>query len=424
MEVLELFQRLSVALAIGLLIGLERGWKMRDEAEGHRAAGFRTHALGGLLGGVWGALALRNESAGLIALALAFSTYSAAVILFRYRETQHDQTFGMTTVVAAMLTFALGAFAVLGDMRAAAAAGVATAGLLALKNMLHGWLKKLSWIELQSALMLLAMSFILLPLLPKRAIDPWGAINPFELWFMTILIAVISFAGYAAIKALGPGRGVLFSGIAGGLASSTAVTLTMTRLAKLHPEQRDTLLGGVAVAGATMIARVLVLTGVLNAAVFERLIWPLGFGGVALAAIAAYWMRAGEVHNGGERVLALSNPFELSTVLKFGALLTVVGVLAKGATKVAGDFGAYAVAALSGIADVDAITLAMARLGAGELGPDAAAIAIALAVGVNTCAKAALGWVTGGYDAGWRLAAASGLAILAGIAGLGVRALT
>lgn len=424
MDLFELFQRLSVALAIGLLIGLERGWQMRGDAEGERAAGFRTHALGGLLGGVWGAIATRTDSAGIIALAVAFATYSAAVTVFRYRETGHDGTFGVTTVIAGMLAFALGAFAVLGDMRAAAACGVAAAGLLALKNVLHGWLKKLSWIELQSALVLLAMSFILLPLLPNRTVDPWGALNPFELWLMTILIAAISFAGYAAIKALGTGRGVLFSGIAGGLASSTAVTLTMTRLAKQHPEQRDTLLGGVVIAGATMIARVLVLTGVINSAVLERLLLPLGFAGVALAGAAAFLMSRDDKDGGDHRAIALSNPFELTTVLKFGALLTVVALVAKLATRVAGDFGAYAVAALSGIADVDAITLSMARLGDGAITPDVAAIAIALAVAVNTCAKAALGWLAGGYQCGWRLAAASAIAAAAGLLGYSVRALT
>ena len=114
MDTFELTQRLAVTMAIGLVIGMERGWKQREEAEGERAAGLRTHALSGLLGGIWGALALNTGQAGVIALALAFAAFTAAIAVFRYREMVHDKTFGATTVVAAMLAFALGALAVTG----------------------------------------------------------------------------------------------------------------------------------------------------------------------------------------------------------------------------------------------------------------------------------------------------------------------
>ena len=118
MDTFELVGRLAVALAIGLVIGIERGWKQRGEAEGERAAGLRTLALSGLLGGIWGALALNAGQPGLIALALAFTDFTAAIAVFRYREMVHEKTFGATTVVAAMLAFALGALAVLGDKTA------------------------------------------------------------------------------------------------------------------------------------------------------------------------------------------------------------------------------------------------------------------------------------------------------------------
>ncbi len=97
MDTIELIERLAVALAIGLVIGIERGWKQREEGEGDRAAGLRTHALSGLLGGVWGALALRRAPGGTIALGLAFAAFAAAIIVFRYREMIHDKTFGATT---------------------------------------------------------------------------------------------------------------------------------------------------------------------------------------------------------------------------------------------------------------------------------------------------------------------------------------
>ncbi|MGC1861159.1 MAG: MgtC/SapB family protein, partial [Methylocystis sp.] len=149
MDTVELFQRLSVALAIGLLIGLERGWQAREDREGERSAGLRTHALASLLGAVWGAISNQTGIGGAVALGIAFFIFSAAIILFRYRETSHDGTFGATTVMAAMLAFALGALAVVGDMQAAIAAGVAATGLLALKSSLHGWMRRLTWPELR-----------------------------------------------------------------------------------------------------------------------------------------------------------------------------------------------------------------------------------------------------------------------------------
>jgi uncharacterized membrane protein (DUF4010 family) len=172
-DTFELVGRLAVALAVGLVIGIERGWTQRDEAEGERAAGLRTHALSGLLGGIWGALALNNGQGGVIALALAFSAFTAALAVFRYREMVRNNTYGATTLVAAMLAFALGALAVVGNQKAAAAAGVATALLLALKAVSHAWVKRLTWEELRAGLILLAMTVILLPLLPDRELSPW-----------------------------------------------------------------------------------------------------------------------------------------------------------------------------------------------------------------------------------------------------------
>ena len=416
MSTLELFERLSVALAIGLLIGLERGWTTRDEAEGERSAGLRTLALSGLLGGVWGAIAQIKGDGGTIALAIAFATYAGAMTLFRYRETAFEGTRGATTLVAALLTFALGAFAVLGDMAIAAAGGVATATLLALKSILHGWVRRLTWVELRSALVLATMTFILLPLLPKRTIDPWGTINPFELWLMTILIAAISFVGYVAMKAAGDRQGSLLTGFAGGLVSSTAVTVTLARLAQAHPRATNSLLSGILVSYATMMTRVLAVVSVANVALLGRLAAPIGLAGAAMAALAfLYYRRPSEA---GESVaLDLKNPVDFSTVLQFGALLTAITVLSKVLTQVAGNAGAYGLAAVSGLADVDAITLSMARLGTGDLGADVAAHAIGLVVLVNTLAKVVLGWMTGGSRIGLHLLGAAVVAVAAGIAG-------
>lgn len=415
METLELFQRLSVALAIGLVIGLERGWHTRGEREGERAAGLRTHALAGVLGGVWGAIAHGTGDGGVIALALVFSVFSGIVAFYRFREISHDGTFGVTTVVAAMLAFALGALAVVGNMQAAAAAGVTVAGLLALKTLLHTWVRRLSWVELRSALVLLAMTFVALPMLPNRTIDPWDAINPFALWLMTILIALLSFAGYVAIKVMGGRRGVVLTGLAGGLVSSTAVTLNLARLARDNPQEGGALVAGALFASAMMMARVLIVVGILSARLFALLGVPIGLAGLVLAGAGFAMLKSsggGEERHGSGDAIEVKNPFEIVTVLSFGALLTVITVLAKVVTHVAGDVGAYVLAAISGIADVDAITLSMARLTPGAIRLDVAAWAIVIAVAVNTASKTAMGWLAGGRAFGVRMAAAGGLAIV------------
>lgn len=417
MDTTELFQRLALALAIGFLIGLERGWQMREEREGERAVGLRTLALASLLGGVWGAISLRLGAGGGIALGLAFAALGGTVVLFRYRETSAEGTFGATTAVAALLAFALGVLAVVGDREAAAAAGVATAGLLALKGALHGWVRRLTWPELRSVLMIAAMTSILLPVLPDRAIDPLEAINPHELWLLTVMLAVISFAGYVAIKLTGARRGIALTGLAGGLASSTAVTLTLARMARSQPGRHSLMAGGALIAGATMMARVMVIVAVTKPALLGRIVLPLALAAAVSAVIGLHLVGRGDPGEDGDGEIALGNPLDLAAVLKFGALLTAVGVLARIMTRLAGSAGAYTLAVISGLADVDAITLSMARLSGGALGADAAAAAILLAVGVNTVTKAVLAWTTGGPGFGRIVGVATAVAIAAGLAG-------
>ncbi len=425
METAELFQRFSLALAIGLLIGIERGWHNREEPEGERAAGLRTHTLSAVLGAVWGAIAgLTDGSGGGLALAVAFAVFGAAIVLFRYRETGHDGTFGATTVVAALLAFSLGAYAILGDKAVAAATGVAVAGLLALKAALHEWVRRLTWVELRSGLVLAAMTFILLPVLPNRAVGPLGAVNPFEIWLLTVMIAAISFAGYLAIKLAGERRGIVLTGIAGGLASSTAVTLTLARVGREHPAETRLLTAGAMLAGATMMLRVLGIVAVVNSALLSRLLLPLLLGAAVTAGMGLWLLRGGEPVEGsarrGRSPPLLTNPLDLPSVLKFAALLTIIGVASRLAMHVGGNMGTHVLAAISGLADVDAITLSYARLAGDQLGLDVAATAIGLAVAVNSLAKGAMSWFAGGPEFGRRMLIVAAIAIAVGLAAFGL----
>jgi uncharacterized membrane protein (DUF4010 family) len=403
------------------VIGIERGWTMREEAEGERTVGLRTFALSGLLGGVVATLSTQLPG-GAIILALAFPAYAAMIGFFRYREMERDKIYGATTVVAACLAFALGGLAGVGEMGAAAAAGVAVAALLALKAVLHAWLERLTWAELRAGLLLLAMTLILLPILPNQGFGPFEALNPYELWLMTILIAVLSSAGYVALKWLGGTPGVALAGAAGGLVSSMATTLSFSRLARENKGREGPLMAGALLASATMMVRIAVIAGSVNAALLRWLLLPLLFAALAYGGLAALYLKA----RGGRSLaepLALKSPFELSTVLKFGAFLALVMVAAKGFTIWAGDRGAYTLAAVSGIADVDAITLSLSRLGGKALELETAAAAILVAAAVNSLAKAALAGFAGGRGPALRLALGAGLALAAGLCGYALGAL-
>jgi uncharacterized membrane protein (DUF4010 family) len=416
----ELIRRFAYALAIGLLIGLERGWGARAEQEGERTAGVRTHGLAALLGGVWGALATQfAHESGATALGLSFVLFGGVMALYRYREIEHEKTFGATSVVAMMLAYALGAFAVAGDEVAAAAAAVATTSLLAAKGLLHEWLEKLTWEELRSGLVLLVMSFILLPILPDREIDRWGAINPHELWLLTVLIAAVSFVGYLAVKMVGYRRGIAVAGLAGGLASSTATTAAMARLAAAQPGDAGVLAAGAIFANAVMGPRVLAVLSVVNLDFALRLAAPLV--ALGLAYLVAGWVimrRNAGRSDDDSNPMTSANPLDLPAVLKFGALLAAVMILSRILTKVAGSAGVYALALVSGLADVDAISISMARHGPQEIGAAAAVVAVLVAIFANTLVKVGLAWGIGGAAMGVRLAVASVLALGAAVAAL------
>jgi uncharacterized membrane protein (DUF4010 family) len=406
----ELFRRLAVALAIGLLIGLERGWQLREEAEGERTAGLRTFALTGLLGGICGAL---SSLSGPLVLAAALLSFAAAFTLFSWLEASSDNDFSVTGVVAALLTFVLGAYAVLGYQTVAVAAAVAMAILLALKKPLHTWLRQLSWLEIRAVLILLAMSFLLLPLLPNRAIDPWGALNPAEIWLLAILIAGVSFVGYAAVRVMGDKAGIAAAAVAGGVTSSTATTLSFARLGQEHPQAASLLAGGILIAGVTMMARVVAIAGALNPSLIGGVGPPAAAGAAVLAIGSAMLLRRHGESKVGRSILALRNPFELATVLKLAGLIAVVMLLAKVLSASAGARGLYLLAAVSGLADVDALTLSMSRLAGSQIAIVDATRAIVLAIAVNTAVKAAMAAYLGGRRMGATVGAVSAVAIVA-----------
>lgn len=402
METLVQFEHLGVALALGLLIGLERGWKRRSEAEGTRIAGLRTFGLLGLLGGI---LALLADELGALVLAFGFAAVAAVLVVVHLQSLRahSEPDRGITSLVAALLTFTLGGLAGTGYTGSAAAGAVVTALLLNLKPTLHGWLERLSREELLAVLKLGLISVVVLPVLPDRGYGPWDVLNPYAIWWLVVLIAGISFVGYFSMKVLGAGRGVPLTGLFGGITSSTATTLSFARMGRRQPSLAPILASGIAVAAATMFPRILLEVAVVNPGLLARLAPAVAVTTLLmlLGAALLWWRSPGPSESGN---VELKNPFEISPALQFAALLALVLLLAEVARQWFGDTGVFVLAAVSGLTDVDAITLSMASMAKGELAPDSAVGAILLAAAVNTAVKVALAALLGGVGMAMRLA--------------------
>jgi uncharacterized membrane protein (DUF4010 family) len=422
MDLPDLLSRLALALGIGLLIGLERGWRRRGARPGSRAAGIRTFAISGLLGGLIAVLAQLAGGAatvgGALLLGVAFATYGVVITLFSREENVSIGAFSATTAIAGMLTFALGAYAVIGDMRIAAGAAVAAAGLLASRDELHGWVEKITWPELRSGLVLLAMTFIVLPIMPGEPIGPFGGVNLREVWLIAIVLAGVSFLGYVAVKCFGARRGLILAAAAGGLASSTAVTIANARRAATGEGAPRLLASGVAIASGVMFLRVVAIVVALNPAVLVLVAPALMAAALVALGFALAWILWGGAGPKDYRSIEFRNPFDFLSVVGFALFLGVIIVLGRAVGETFGATGAVAGAVVVGLADVDAVTVSMLRLTPDTLTRAQAAVAILAAVASDTVSKVAIGAAIGrGWFAGDLAAMAAGcLAVGAAVA--------
>lgn len=406
-----LLLRLGLALGVGLIVGIERGWRQRDEPEGGRTAGVRTFALIGFLGGLAGATSLISGTplpwiACLVLLTAVFA-------LFSLREGIAERDFSVTSVVAAMTVFLLGVLAIQADMRLAAAGGVVTAVLLAGREYLHRTVSRLSWLELRSALLLMAMTAVVLPLLPNRPVDPLGALNPSEIWLLMILTAGVSYIGYAALKIAGPDKGPSLAGLAGGLASSTATTLAMSRLSRRMADASG-LAAGVSFAAMVSVLRASALALAVQPSLAPLMAPPAVAAALVLGAGGALGLARRSAADAAREDLGV--PFELRTVFGFGVLLAVVTLAGAWIATKAGAAGAYLLAAVSGFLDVDAITLSMARSVEIGASPSVAATAILIALASNAVQRVIFSWAFGSRSFALRFSVVSALALAAGTA--------
>jgi uncharacterized membrane protein (DUF4010 family) len=350
---------------------------------------------------------------GLIVLTAVFGVFS-------YREGAAENNFSVTNVIAAMVVFSLGVMALLSDLSVAAAAGVATASVLAVRENLHRAVHRLTWAELRSALLLAAMTAVILPVLPNHPIDPLGALNPAKIWKFMILTAAISYAGYIALKVGGPEKGPPLAGLAGGLASSTATTLALSRLSRKVDDNLG-LAAGVAFASMVSVTRATFLAGVVAPPLLTELAPASGAAAVVfgVGGLLALIRRKPGVKASSE----VQVPFELPAVFAFGGLLALIMLLSAWLSKGAGATGIYALAAVSGLVDVDAITLSQARQASEGGSLSLAATAILIALATNAVQRGIMAWSIGARPFAIRFVIVTAIALVAGGAGLAVAAM-
>jgi uncharacterized membrane protein (DUF4010 family) len=418
MEFPELLSRVALSFGIGLLIGLERGWRTRQARPGSRTASVRTFTISGLTGGVLGALALTPDRVLGIASSILIGTsliaYSAVVIVFTRDENRATGTFSATTTIAALLTFVLGMYALLGDVRVAAAAAVATAGILVIREGLHEWVARITLREFESGLILLAMTFIALPMMPNRAVGPLGGVNIRAIWIIAIALALVSFVGYVSVKLFGERRGALVAAAAGGLISSTGVTLTNARRVASGEGSARILAPAAVFATSVSFVRVAFLVVILAPAL------GILVGAAALAAacvsgsFAFLAIRSSAAEPAPEPPFRFRNPFGFWCVL--GVALSMAGLILVGRLlhQEFGDNGVVAGAAAMGLFDVDAMTVSITKLVPQLPDEQIAAYAILTGVASNTLSKVVIAAVIAPRAFWGRLAVASFACLAAG----------
>lgn len=392
----ELLKALLVSASLGALLGLERQWSgERDKPKAEALAGARTFAVWAVLGTLCAWFSQNQHPAFFL---LGFAGMFALIALTTYRNTANERQAGLTTGAVGLATYLLGGLVLFGQVKTAVVVAVSLVVLLASKERLHAWSRKFSRMDVYHALQFAAVTGIILPLVPDEPCGPYGAFNPHTIWLMVVLVSGLGFLGYVAMRLFGEGRGLAVTGILGGLASSTATTLALSRQSREAPDTGQVCALAVTLACTVMLARVAVLVGAVSLPLLSSLApWLLlmALPGMAFSAANRRSFVAGNATGDGPR--EIRNPLSLRVAIQFALLYALIVLGVQWANANFGGGGVYWVSFLSGLTDLDAISLSLSQTArGGGIGLENATRAILVAAGANSLLKLGLAASLGG----------------------------
>ncbi|UKK85545.1 MgtC/SapB family protein [Sphingopyxis sp. BSN-002] len=402
---------IALAFLLGLLVGVQRGWAQRDEAEGSRFAGVRTFALFGLAGGISGTLA---DAYPVVAATLA--SLAGVLALIGYAKAAHrpDQLSG-TSSLAALITIGCGFLAASGRMEMATIVAAGMTMVLALRSELHGWVSGLTDVEVGAIARFALIALAILPLLPDSSFGPYEAWNPRQLWLVVVFVSGFSLLGYIAAKRFGATRGTLVMAGAGAMVSSTAVTAALAMRVRDGEESEAMAIAGIGAASAVMLVRAIILTTLLAPAAMPGFAWMAAPAAIVSSGAIFWGLREKHVP-ARDLPVALRNPFRLAPAIGLMLLVMLLTATARWMMALVGERGLALVIAISGLADVDSAIITVGSLPRNMLAGELATVVIIAPVLANTLFKGATAVAVAGWRKGWRLALPLVLSVAASLA--------
>lgn len=407
----DLLRPIVVSACLGALVGLIRQWGDQKAADPGEFAGLRTHTFWAVLGCLGAYLSAGHAPFALLAILVVVPAH-----LIAQAANPHDRSQpGSTSFAGALITILCGALVFWEETRAAILVAALAMVVLGSKQPIHSWARELTADDIRGTLQFAAISGVILPLVPDRPLGPFGAFNPFSTWLMVVLISGFGFAGYVCIRVMGARAGILFTGVFGGLASSTACTLAFSRRSREQPELAEHYSLAVVAACTIMLPRVLAAIGLINRDFAATLLIPFALMALPGVGFAAWvWLRRGPSQRTGDTP-ELGNPLGLLTAIKFAALYAAIAFLVQVFRQQGWTDGLLPLSFVSGLTDLDAIALSLTRDHTDNGAPALlAAQAVVLAATANTLLKAGLAVALGSQGLRWRIAVVLGLTAVIG----------
>jgi uncharacterized membrane protein (DUF4010 family) len=405
---------IGLALLLGLLVGIQRGWRLRNETAGSRFAGVRTFALFGLAGGIAGVAESQSP-----AIAAIVAGAAAVLTLIGYAKTARaSEQLSGTSSLAALITFGCGYLAASGRSEMATVVAVAMTLVLALRTELHRWVSGLSDIEVGAIVRFALIALAILPLLPDQRFGPYDAWNPRQLWLVVVFVSGFSLLGYIAAKRFGASRGTLVMAVTGAMVSSTAVTAALAMRVRDGEESEAMAIAGIGAASAVMLIRAIILTLFLAPAAMPAFGLLAAPAALVSGGAMSWALRSRRRESAANPPVELKNPFRLAPAIGLMLLVMVLTVAARWMMVMVGERGLALVIALSGLADVDSAIITVGSIPQGLVEGQIATIVIIAPVLANTLFKGATALAIAGLRKGWKLALPLVLSVAASLAAL------